>query len=99
MCDDFDFGPDGGGDADIVIFDGRRRRCPRHGQVICSDDGMFDGVCGGCEYEMSDSYAEEVSEFGHALSDAERMEIVAKRADELRAMARAADADDGDVPF
>ena len=38
-------------EADIVIFG--PRRCPRHGEQISSDDGMFDGVCGGCESEMS----------------------------------------------
>jgi len=33
---------------------GDARRCPRHPQVkTSSDDGMFDGVCGICEDEMS----------------------------------------------
>lgn len=31
---------------------GDARRCPRHPHVkTSSDDGMFDGVCGQCEYE------------------------------------------------
>lgn len=37
-------------EADIVVFG--PRRCSRHGEQISSDDGMFDGVCGGCESEM-----------------------------------------------
>jgi len=37
-------------DADIVVFDGRR--CPHHGCIISSPDGMFDGPCPACEHEM-----------------------------------------------
>lgn len=35
---------------DILIFD-NVRRCSRHGTVISSPDGMFDGLCGPCEAE------------------------------------------------
>lgn len=31
---------------------GDPRRCNRHGTIISSADGMFDGLCGACEYEM-----------------------------------------------
>jgi len=32
---------------------GDARRCHRHPHIkVSSDDGMFDGVCGQCEYEM-----------------------------------------------
>ncbi len=31
---------------------GDPRRCHRHGTIISSADGMFDGVCGACEGEM-----------------------------------------------
>jgi len=31
---------------------GDPRRCPRHGQVTSSPDGMFDAPCGACEAEM-----------------------------------------------
>lgn len=34
---------------------GDPRRCQRHGTVISSPDGMFDGLCGSCEAEM-DAY-------------------------------------------
>jgi hypothetical protein len=30
------------------------RRCPHHGEIISSDDGMFDGVCNTCEGIMSE---------------------------------------------
>jgi hypothetical protein len=30
---------------------GDPRRCLRHGTVISSPDGMFDGLCGACEAE------------------------------------------------
>jgi len=30
---------------------GDPRRCKRHGTVISSPDGMFDGLCGHCEME------------------------------------------------
>jgi len=33
---------------------GDPRKCKRHGTVISSPDGLFDGVCGACEAEMDD---------------------------------------------
>lgn len=49
---------------DTIIQDGRR--CRRHPEVrISSDDGMYDGVCGKCEAEMSDSDYEAVSLHDH----------------------------------
>ena len=32
---------------------GDPRRCPIHGETISSPNGMFDGVCGQCEYLSS----------------------------------------------
>ena len=41
-------------------YTGDARRCSRHPHVkTSSDDGMHDGVCGECEYEM-DMAAHEV---------------------------------------
>lgn len=34
---------------------GDPRRCPIHGEVTSSADGMFDGLCGACEYDI-DAY-------------------------------------------
>lgn len=33
---------------------GDPRRCPVHGTVISSPDGMFDGLCGACETAMDE---------------------------------------------
>ena len=42
---------------------GDPRRCPRHGYVTSSADGMFDGVCGHCEAEMEeDAYLADVDD-------------------------------------
>ena len=30
---------------------GDPRRCSTHGTITSSPDGMFDGLCGACEYE------------------------------------------------
>ena len=39
---------------------GDARRCPRHpGIKTSSDDGMFDGLCGRCEYESDAAFREE----------------------------------------
>lgn len=35
----------------VVIMLVGPRVCPRHGTVISSTDGLFDGLCGPCEYE------------------------------------------------
>jgi hypothetical protein len=34
-------------------------RCHIHGEVIRSADGLYDGVCGGCEYKMDRAYEEQ----------------------------------------
>jgi len=33
------------------ILPGDPRRCPRHGEVTSSPDGLHDAPCGACEYE------------------------------------------------
>jgi hypothetical protein len=35
---------------------GDARRCPTHGTVTSSPDGMFDGLCGACEYDADFDY-------------------------------------------
>ncbi len=39
-------------DAEAGAVYGDPRRCPKHGRVTSSPDGMFDGLCGACESEM-----------------------------------------------
>ena len=47
---------------DFTYFDAVRdedgsgdpRRCPKHGTVMSSADGMFDGLCGRCEMEADE---------------------------------------------
>jgi hypothetical protein len=41
--------------AEILVF-GDPRRCPRHGEVISTPDGMHDWDCGSCEREMDDAW-------------------------------------------
>lgn len=43
-------------DEDAGIFYGDPRRCPVHGTVISSPDGMFDGLCGQCEAAADGAY-------------------------------------------
>jgi hypothetical protein len=42
------------------VYEGDARRCPKHPHVKTSSaDGMHDGLCGECEYEMDQAAAEE----------------------------------------
>lgn len=53
---------------------GDPRRCPIHGTVISSPDGMFDGLCGACETasdeDRVDMCDECATEFGTGSCDA-----------------------------
>ena len=76
---------------------GDPRRCPRHGEVISSADGMHDGVCGACEHAYDEQEAREQWE---ALPQVERDRLTAQaEAAEAAYRARFAPASDDDIPF
>jgi hypothetical protein len=73
------------------LFTGDPRRCPRHGTVTSSDDGMFDAPCGTCEAEMD------------AQWEAERPLRMAEWTEQVQAerglLVEPTHNDDDDIPF
>jgi len=62
---------------------GDPRRCPIHGTVISSPDGLFDAPCGMCEGEMeaewyntfdADAHAAELDQAGSAIAAGQDLE-------------------------
>jgi len=71
---------------------GDARRCPRHPNIkTSSDDGMFDGVCGECEYGYeSEMRAAEEAAWPAWLLTPEGQEWVEAEAERAAAAARTA---------
>jgi len=97
--------------ADDCEYIGDPRRCPVHPHIETSSaDGMFDGPCGACEFEMESEARQEEFEMestaSRIVSDARPLEAVEMEAREedlahetVKAMKEAQAAIDAECPF
>jgi len=57
---------------------GDPRRCPIHGTVISSPDGLFDNLCGACEAEADgydvDAHAATLDREGESIAEGQEIE-------------------------
>lgn len=79
-----------------IFEDAFIKRCPRHGEIIGNE--MFDGVCGGCEGEMSEAAEKEAWEALPSCEKDKWSRMVLDKEPSFSQRATCQDVED-DIPF